>query len=745
MRRACSYFLFLLPVATGVAASESPAPSGVAELDTVVISATHTERPLRYTAGTVTVITDEDIEAMLAQDIGDLVRYEPGLSVTSDAARFGLGGFEIRGIGGNRVLTEIDGVPVSDAFAIGAFSNAGRDFVDPEVLKRVEILRGSASALYGSDAIGGVVTFTTKDPVDYLRGDGAYTAGKIGYNSVDTSTVASVISAFGDERNGWLFAYTRRDGHERDNQGDNSARDSTRTAPNPQDYSADNLLAKGVFVRGNDTFRVTLDAHRGETQTEVLSSLATQDYSAIYGIPYLVQTEAMRGDDTQQRTRLSGEWEFARNAGLFDTGRALVYAQQSVTKQETFERRTTTVFGMPASVIRERVFDFEQEAIGANLLLRKSFVPGAGPEHLLVYGIELEHADTVQQRDGAQTDIATGDTTNVVSPDVFPVRDFPPSTTLEAGIYLQDEIRWNDLTLIPGVRLDHYRLDPDSTDPVFVADNPGIAPVEIDETNLSPKLGTLYDFDERWTGFFHYAHGFRAPPYNDVNVGFTNLAFGYTAIPNPDLKPETSDSFELGVRRAGARSGLSVVVFHNRYDDFVEPFVGLGVDPETGLLVFQSQNITSVTTEGVELKAHYDLAALEGLRLTGSLAYAEGENDETGQPLNSIAPATAVLGVGYAAPSGIWGMELVGTLAAEKDDVDESAGALFTPAGYAKFDLLGWYAFTPDVRLNYGVFNLADTTYWNWSNVRGRPADDVAIDRYTAPGINASAALRVTF
>lgn len=730
--------LSLLPAA---AASEQP--DGGTELDTVVVTATRTERPLKETAASVTVITDEQMAEQLAQDIADIVRYEPGVVVSRDAARFGLGGFEIRGIGGNRVLTEVDGVPVSDAFAIGSFSSAGRNFVDPELLKRVEILRGSASALYGSDAVGGVVAFTTKDAQDYLRDDDAYGAAKAGYNSDDGSTLTTAIGAWGDADGGLLLALSRRAGGELDNQGEVETLDASRTAPNPQEYASNNLLAKGTFVRGDNVFRIALDGHDSETQTDVLSSIQTRDFSAMFGFPYVVSTESMRGDDSRQRSRLSGNWSF-RGEGWFDAGEARLYVQQSETRQITEETRTTTVFGVPSRVRRHRVFTFEQDLIGGELFFRKA-LETAGADHLFVYGLEVERTDTLQERDGKETDLRTGDTSNVVGPDTFPVRDFPPSETLEAGLYFQDEISWTDFTLIPGVRFDYYRLDPEEDDPVFTADNPGITPAELNETNVSPKLGMLYDFSAAWTGFFQYARGFRSPPYNDVNVGFTNLAFGYTAIPNPELKPETSNHFELGLRRAGRQSGLSLTVFHNRYKDFIEPFVSLGVDPDTGLLVFQSQNLNEVTTEGVEFSGHYDLESVRGLRLVASLAWARGENEQTGEPLNSIAPHTAVLGLDYEAASGRWGAELVTTLVAGKEEVDESAGPLFTPPGYGTLDLFGWYAFTPDVKLHVGLFNLTDKTYWHWSSVRGRPANDPAIERYTAPGRNISAALRVAF
>ena len=137
--------------------------SAETELDQISVTATRSERPIKDIAGTVSVIDEEDIERNLVRDVEDLVRYEPGVSVDS-SGRFGINGFRIRGIGDDRVLTIIDGIRIADEFSFGPFQDSNRDFVDVDALKSVEIVRGPASSLYGSDAIGGVVAFTTKDP-----------------------------------------------------------------------------------------------------------------------------------------------------------------------------------------------------------------------------------------------------------------------------------------------------------------------------------------------------------------------------------------------------------------------------------------------------------------------------------------------------------------------------------------------------------------------------------------------------
>ncbi|MBO7007392.1 MAG: TonB-dependent receptor plug domain-containing protein, partial [Pseudomonadales bacterium] len=132
--------------------------------ETITVVGTRTERSMDEVAATISVKTVEDIEREVARDIADLVRFEPGVSVSGTGDRFGLSGFNIRGIEGNRVLTLVDGIRVAEEFSFGPFLSSRRDYVDVDSLSRAEIARGPISSLWGSDALGGVVAFTTKSP-----------------------------------------------------------------------------------------------------------------------------------------------------------------------------------------------------------------------------------------------------------------------------------------------------------------------------------------------------------------------------------------------------------------------------------------------------------------------------------------------------------------------------------------------------------------------------------------------------
>lgn len=738
--------LAALAVPTGAIANE-PVNSGPDNpLETVVVTATRGPRAAKEIAGTVTVTDADQIGRGLARDIKDLVRYEPGVTVANSAGRFGLAGFNIRGVDGDRVLIEVDGVPVADGFAIGSFANAGRDFVDLEVLERVEILRGAASSLYGSDALGGVVAFQTKDPDDLIAQDADRHLGVRGaWYGADDSRAATATAAWRGDRLSALLLYTRREGRELDNQGRVAAADSSRTRPDPQKFEGDNLLAKLLWdIGGRGPLRFTFEATEKEISTDAISGRRTQSLGSA-----TVQTLDLTGNDHKDRYRLAADQDFTTRAAFAEEGSWRIHWQSSETFQNTQELRLTTGTGAAAETLRARQAGFAQEVAGAELALRKSFRTG-GAAHLVTYGVELLETETRQLRTGRQTNLATGAVTANIPPDAFPVRDFPLTETLEAALFLQDEISLGDgrWTLIPGVRADYYVLSP-TVDAIYAEDNPLAQPESLDHTSISPKLGLVRHFGNGLSAYLQYARGFRAPPYDDVNVGFTNIAFGYTAIPNPDLKPETSDGIEFGLRKGQGGNYFSIAAFHNEYDDLIESLVALGIDPNSGLLVFQSQNSAKARIYGVEFAGGLDLSrlseSLAGLFLRSSLAWAKGEDRTADEPLNSIDPLKGVFGVGYANPGDRWGAELILTAVGRKSDVDESLGPQFRAPGYEVLDLLAHWRIGERTTVNLGISNLADEKYWEWPDVRGRSATDPAIDRYTRPGRAASASIQFRF
>jgi hemoglobin/transferrin/lactoferrin receptor protein len=733
----------LLAALPEVGSAEGPEPSQRSiELDAVTVVGTKTERTLANTPGTITLKSRTQLERELARDIKDAVRYEPGVSVTNQASRFGLAGFTVRGLDGNRVLIEIDGARVADGFSIGSFSSAGRDAVELDVLKRLEIVRGSASSLYGSSAMGGVVAFTTQGPLDYLTADHNF-AGQLrsGFSSEDQSRSISSTTAFGGPENGLLLSLSQRRFNEAETTGNLSLEGSARDAANPQEQERRALMAKyvGQLAEGHRV-SVTLDGSRGETQTNVLSARGRQ----VLG-PTVINVTDLRGDDQTRRTRTALDYQYQPQNTLLDGLHLKLYTQRSETQQDTSEQRSTTSRGVTTPAVRTRRFLFEQDLSGLDLRSTTETQLQSTSQRWTL-GLTHLQTDTMQLRDGSTFNPITGVRSNVVGPDVFPVRDFPESTTREQSLYVQAELNFGALTLIPGVRYDRYQLTP-RTDAIFSADNPGIDATQLSEDAFSPKLGALYALSDSFSLNLNIATGFRAPPVNDVNIGFTNLQFGYTAIPNAALKSESSRGLEFGIRARAPLGFLDLTAYRNHYDDFIDSLSFVRSDPVTGISIFQSRNVREVSIRGVELRGQLFFGelspALEGYGLRMAAAHSHGDDRFDDIPLNSIDPQKLVIGLNYEAER--WRLELVGSAVRRKGRLDERSGPLFRTPGYGLLDLIAEVRLPAEISLQMGVFNLLDRTVLDWSDVRGRPANDPGILRFARPGRNFSVALNYRF
>lgn len=675
-------------------------------LPTVVVTATRSEAEIDTLPPSVSAVSREQLDEGFIRDYTDLAKTEPDLSM-SRHPRYGLSSVNIRGLDGNRVLMLVDGIRLPDAFAFGPYQNSGRDLVDFDTLSAIEIVRGPASTLYGSDALGGVVGLRTLEPVDLLRGRGNF-AGQVSADidsSDDSAGTRATVAGMAGDHNFWLLQAGIRSGHELDNMGTNDSKSSARTTPNPQDYKTTSALAKvRTLLDGGHTLGVTADFFRRDTDSTLYTDL---------GNPMTPSVRASRAEDQTERWRISGEYDFAApGAGsLIDSASVRVYAQQEDTVQKTLQTRTTTANW-------SRTSEYSQEQLGFSAQAGKTLQSGT-LSHALLIGTEILRSDLTQFRTGMPASAA------------LDVRDVPKTSTTQWGFFAQDEMRFGNsgFTLTPGLRYDRYELDP-QTDAAF--DKQGGSAVGLSDGKLSPKLMASWQASEALTLFAQYSHGFRAPNAMELNGSYINYAMGYGAVANPDLKPETSRGYELGARFGNRLAGGSVTVFDNRYKDFIEqvsincPGSPLCV-PGTALL-YQSQNQARVRIYGSEARAHWEFSP--GWRSWASVAYAVGKNESTGQWLDSVAPLKGALGLEYSQSN--WGSAL--TLSAADSHHRVSDESYFKAPGYGVLDLTAWWEPVKDVRLNAGLFNLGNKKYWLASDVVGVLATSSVVDRYSQPG-----------
>lgn len=693
-------------------------------LDQVVVVANKDERSIREIAANVTVLTRTDLTNELATSIADVFRYVPGVDYEAGGTRFGTEGINIRGIGGNRVAILVDGVPLTDQFDTGSFSNATRDFIDAGLVQSIEVLHGPASALYGSSAIGGVVAVRTPDPGD-LVGDKRFGGDFLGtWRDADQSRHAQAMFALGDRSLGLMAGLSWRDGEQLDSAAGADGIDT-------KDHERQTALIKFV---ADDPWGRTWRASVIHQDSHTLS-----DLNSVLGVGRYRSTTALEGDDSYEMDVVNLAYEFGSPDGLVDAGIVRAFYETVDIQQYTLDERAAA----PTPVSIDRFFSYEQEIRGVELNLWKNFA-GEVVSHRLGFGLEYRDRHTEEYRDGLSTDLATGTQSNVLLGEVFPLRDFPVSKTTETAAFVEDTISVGDWTIVAAIRADRFDLSP-RPDAIYLEDYPSYEVVSIEESELSPKLGVIYGMTPGIDVYAQYSHGFRAPPYSDANISLDMPFFAYRAIPNPDLKSESSDGFDIGLRWQGLRASAHLAVFRTEYEDFIESKINLGLDPVSGFTLFQSQNISVTEIEGIEAGWTSRLGKNESFGFDVAAYYARGDNKDNGEALNSVGPAQATAGFSWYSANETRQLRLKGTFTDAYDRRDESRGELFKPAGHAVFDLYLTQSLGPRSVVRAGLHNLTDRTYWNWSDVRSLSTNDPVLPYLAQAGRSASVSLNVVW
>ena len=727
---------------SSTALAQAEGPSGAkAEITApvlreVIISGARSERALEDVPAVVDVLAGDDLDAARVQEIRDLVRDLPNVSVkrapvrfggvTGNVGRDGNAGFNIRGLEGNRVLLTVDGIRVPRELVNGVLGSAafGRDYYDLGLVSRVEILRGANSALYGSDGLAGMVAMFTAEPSELLKA-GQILGGRVSA-SHDTEDggkrLGLTLAGVASDSLQWLGSVQVGRSHELDNQGADESLNSNRTAPNPQDDAQHALLGKLVFTPGRGQRHVLTFEHVDRSsEVEAYSGRAPTVNSA-------TSVADLDGSSTMRRSRVSWDGRFRMAQAWADEVRAVVGMQSSEAREVATESRPLN----PTQSTRVRDVTYSEDALQVMLQAEKVFALGPNWSQKLVYGVDLTHA----QLDNLVTGV------NPPSGESYPLKRFPETVENTSALFVQSEFVSDRWSVIPALRYDRVSLEA-KRDDLYP-----LAPASLKANALMPKLGAIWRGGADWSLFGNLAAGFKAPTPLQINNFFENVSnpfFGYRSIPNPDLKPEKSRTLELGARGQGERLGWEAVAFAGRYKDFIEELVAVGgsgtqADPT----LFQAVNRQRVSLSGFELKASYRVTPQTTLR--AAYGQTRGTDTSTGRPLNSVNPAKWVLGLDH--QSGEWTLGAVLTHVAAKStgDIDYSgtANQFATPA-YTTLDLNAQWAFRPGWKLSAAVRNLTDRKYWEWTNVRGVAANSTVLDAYTAPGRSFSVAVVHTF
>jgi hemoglobin/transferrin/lactoferrin receptor protein len=690
--------------------------------DEVVVSASRTEQQLEDVAGSVSVVTAEDIDKNMTSDIKSVFDYTPGVSVESDS-RHGAQSIKIRGLDGNRVNIIVDGVVQPQAYDSGSsFVQGTRLKTDPEMIKSVEVVKGSASSLYGSDGIAGIVAFETKDPEDFLgEGDDFGGQVKLGYSSKDKQFSENVVLA---NRNGdveSMLAYTRRDGGQLENFG---------STDEDTDYSNDNVLGKlNITLNENHKIGFTGEYNNSVTEsylgdTGMRFGMGRNDITGMTA-SYLgtVAWDKNVSDDTDKTYRVGFNHEWLLDTLLVDQVDWSVNFLSNEVTAKTIRNGSVSSWMPMDSICRaprmcteptnqdqvDEIKDYlyKEETISFDAQLDKFAMLG-GVEHYFIYGVSFSSKDI--ENTNATIDNISGSTSYTFYQ--------PNATETKFGLFVQDTFTIGALTITPGIRYDSFETDPDTN-------TTGIPDLTFDKHSsdaLTGRLGAIYSLNNEMNIYGQVSQGFRAPSFKELFYAYEGGS--YATLPNPDLEAEESITYETGIRYTNDYSKSSFGIFYSDYDNFIDSQTTYNntelPDGET-----KNVNIAKATIKGFEVSNTLLLdeliSAPKGMSTNLVAAYTEGE-DGDGKALNSVNPWNAVVALNYDAPSANWGTSLKVNYTAKKSSSDINFDEVADQAGLPSatvVDLTAYIVPMKDLTIRGGIFNITNEEYYSWNDVRG--------------------------
>ena len=709
-------------------------PVAQAEIEPVVVTADRNAQTLDKAAPNVSVIGRKTLNQASAQNLDDIVMYESGVSVPSDNNRRGHAGINIRGIDGNRILMMVDGVRIPESYAGGGSNGSisGRDMVESDTLKQVDIVKGPYSALYGSDALGGVVNMVTLSPSDFVdAGKRGHFGLKHGYRSRDRSHgVTATVAGFHENAEG-LLMLTRRQGHETENMGSDTSYSTARTATNPQKNNAYNILAKGNIGNERHRLETLYEQYYHANDTVLANGLGSQSRG-----PVTIATSESNARDRIRRQRIEAGYRYT-GEGRLKEANLTAYQQKLHTEDDAVDVSITRMGARQlGNSTRYSDYGFNQTIRGLNG--RGVWEFDGAVKQTVVAGTEYKHTETARPRDSLTVDNLTGAVSKVYAGSTYPNKTFPDSKRKTFSVYAQDSLTFgNGIVLTPALRYEKDKLNT-STDQAYLNANPSGTATRFNDSALTPSLRLSVPMGEQFTGFATYSQGFRTPPFDSATMAFANTTYGYAVIPNANLKSERSNSFELGMKFKNERARAQVTAFYNRYRNFINRTeIGTSTVGRRPIIQYQYQNLDHVKTYGAEASAAYKF--LPGWQVSGSIAWMRGEQQD-GKPLDSAYPLNGVLGLDYTQEK--WG---VGTkLRWSKKHSRVSSDTVFQAPGYGVWDVGAWYKPFKNLEIGANIYNVGNKKYWQHADVAGMSRTSV-MDLYTESGRNFAATVQLKF
>ncbi|BBO93118.1 TonB-dependent receptor [Desulfosarcina ovata] len=676
-------------------------------MDTIVVTATRSEDNTFDVPTPISTIDEQRLQETAPASIADAIADIPGVSMES------AGSWEtspvIRGLGQNRVLVLYDGDRETNLWA-------GRmpftPFMDMGSVSRIEVVKGPASALYGTDALGGVINIITRE-VEFSEGDQWQMENTIKgrYSSTDNGWFGRYELAAGGKGLGFLLGISGRD------------------VENYTDGNGDEINNSQFENRNLDLkARYALSDKQGLTASLRINQIDDM------GVPQKDPSAPYSHFDRFDTNSYKLGYE-ATDLSFFENLKARIYyVDQDRSFKGRFPSSSSPVYNLKSN-------DIETSAIGGSF---QGLIP-LGDRHGLTAGFEAVREGT----DSTETQLIQRNSNDSLARRLK-FQPVPDAERYHYGAFVQDEMHlMPKLTLIAGGRYDYFDAsakDIEFTDSRYNASGAQTSSSseindfsDADDSAATFNIGLLYRLTEHYHLTANVGSGFRAP---DIFERFSTRGGGsQILIGDPDLDPEYSYNYDVGMKVRYSRFQGSFNLFYTRVDDYIDTVL-----QDTSFIsdipTYKYVNVQDAELYGFDGEAQF--AFTDSFSVFGTISSVVGKDRDSGDRLNNIPPLNGTLGVRWEShlydTMRYW-IELSGDLYARQNHPapDEDK----TP-GYAVFNLRTgldiptvWSAIH-DMQLTLNIENILDKYYL--SHLR---KDDM--DFIPEPGINIIAAVQFGF
>lgn len=597
----------------GLAFAEEALP--LYTLDAVVVTATRTENDVKNVPASTQIITSSDIKKSGATNVRDAITDFANITMTKKVRG---GGHEIivRGmstdkslimVNGHRVANEADGSGLGNANAL--------DRINVDNIEKIEIVKGPSSALYGSEAMGGVINIITKSSKEAEVRTGLVNSSEDFTNwwHLDSGEIGK-FSATLDMR----FNKIRRDGGDTDFLSDSFGTAQTYNFNANYNFNDHNYLNFYVDHYTQNLKRDLYNKKLFNAKAEFPDAMKDA-MKARYGVEYVTGDASI--DDglanyhyKQQTYGLSWNGKTARNDWQIQT-----YLSKFDWQSDIFYSGLQTHGHIPAG----------QPSYMANMwdgMFKKFFTPSYANDVNVnsnkLFAIEARNSTRVNNNHrltyGAEYVKNTVKGTNFGDDNQFGVthigsvskngvtKEISEKEIDTYAAYLQDEINYGKWFIVPAIRYDHH-------------ENFG--------SHTSPKLGLTYKANDTFRVKANYGKGFKAPTIQNLYcklVTHMGQAGIITVNPNANLRPETSDSWDVGVEKEWGKLSTSLVYFDTKLENMI-------TTEEIADKIYRCINVGNVRVKGIEHTLGYELNPMWKFKVNST--WLDAVNKDKNQPL----------------------------------------------------------------------------------------------------------------